>query len=585
MEYNKKAVVYARVSTEEQANEGFSIKAQLSELYRQAELLKMEVVHEYIDEGVSGKSISGRPEMKRLLTDARQKKFDIVLVYKLDRVSRKLKDALEISDELERNNVQLMSLQENFDTTTPMGKMVFQMISSFAELERNTIVGRVKMGMTERAKQGKFNGGLCLGYDSVNKHLVINEDEATIVKEVFNLAEQGFGLKAIARRVNDKGYKTKRGKLFSTNGIKQILDNPMYIGKIRFNQVLDWNEKRRNGKNANYILADGEHEQIIAQEQWDKVQHLRQKRSVKPSRSSEPYILSGLVKCPVCGHGMVPSRSKGSAGQTYRYYTCGEYHNKGKEACRPNSIRADKAEQQVFEELSRIASYPSVLKEIIEETNKQRSHSMEPIQEEMKLIKSKINKITNHIDKLMNALLDEELPQEIVKPKLVASQEQKQQLEKRLEALNTEITEADTTPIDYDSVKRLLGDFKELLSQATPEEQKLLLRSTIRDIQISLEAPRGIGRHITKINLHFDFTIDAMNDSYELLEKIYPDLEQQLDTWSTSSISYGKHKRDMLESLNSLPLFMVRFTPVNPKRAVDLLEEDEAHELVWISHF
>jgi site-specific DNA recombinase len=568
----KKAVIYARVSTEEQANEGFSIQAQLSELYRQAELLNLEVIKEYIDEGVSGKSIVGRPEMKKLLADARQRKFDIVLVYKLDRVSRKLKDALEISDELEHNNVQLMSLQENFDTTTPMGKMVFQMISSFAELERNTIVGRVKMGMTERAKQGKWNGGLCLGYSSINKQLVINEQEALIVKEVFNLAEQGLGLKAIARRINENGYKTKRGRLFSTNGIKQILDNPMYIGKIRFNQVENWNEKRRRGKNENFILADGEHEPIITQEQWDKVQNIRQKRSVKPSRSLEPYILSGLLKCPICGHGMVPSRSKGAAGQTYRYYTCGQYHNKGKEACRPNSIRADKAEQHVFEELSRIVSHPSALKKIIAETNKQRSHSMEPIQEEIKLLKSKINKIAGHIDKLMNALLDEELPQEIVKPKLVSSQEQKKQLEERLEALNTELTEADTSPIDYDSVQRLLGDFQLLLSRVEPEEQKILLRSIIKDIQVSLEAPRGIGRHITKINLFFDFTIDAMEDSYELLQKIYPDLEQQLYTWSTSSISYGKYKRDMLESLNSLPLFMIRFPSINPVSPVYLFE-------------
>ncbi|MDC3415114.1 hypothetical protein [Terrihalobacillus insolitus] len=224
------------------------------------------------------------------------------------------------------------------------------------------------------------------------------------------------------------------------------------------------------------------------------------------------------------------------------------------------------------------------LKEIIEETNKQRSHSTEPIQEEMKLLKRKLNKVTNHIDKLMNALLDEELPQEIVKPKLFASQEQKQQLEKRLEALNTELTEADTTPIEYDSVQQLLGDFKQLLSQAAPEEQKILLRSIIKDIQVSLDAPRGLGRHITKINLFFDFTIDAMPDSYELLEMIYPDLEQQLDIWSKSSISYGKYKRDMLESLNSLPLFMVRFPPHNPKRPIHLLQQNQPHQLVWQRH-
>jgi site-specific DNA recombinase len=565
MTSTKKAVIYARVSTEEQAKEGFSINAQLTDMRRYADLYQMDIIDEYIDEGASGSKIEGRLEMKRLLKDASSKKYNVVLFYKIDRMSRNLKNALDIVDVFHKNNIEIITLKESIDTSTPAGKMFFNIMSSTAEFERDTIVERVKMGMTERAKQGKFNGGLCLGYDSVNKHLVINDAEALIVKEIFNLTEQGLGLKAITGRINEKGFKSKRNKLFSTNAIKQILDNPMYIGKIRFNQVVDWNEKRRSGKNENFILADGEHEPIISQEQWDKVQNIRQKRSVKPSRSLEPYLLSGIIKCPVCGHGMVPSRSKGAAGQTYRYYVCGQYQNKGKEACRPHSIRADKAEQHVFEELSRIVANPSTLKKIIKETNNQRRHSMEPINEEIKQLKAKVSKVTNHIDKLMNALLDDELPQEIVKPKLVSSQEQKKQLEGRLEALNIEITEADTAPVDYDSVQRLLGDFKQLLSQVTAEEQKVLFRSIIKDILISLEAPRGIGRHITKINLFFDFTIDAMSESYDLLEKIYPDLEQQIEIWSTNSILYGKHKRDMLESLNSLPLFMVRFTSTNAK--------------------
>ncbi|MBT2583162.1 hypothetical protein [Planococcus sp. ISL-109] len=175
---------------------------------------------------------------------------------------------------------------------------------------------------------------------------------------------------------------------------------------------------------------------------------------------------------------------------------------------------------------------------------------------------SKINKITCQIDKLLNALLDEEIPKEIIKPKMVSSQEQKNQLENRLKSLNSEITEADTSPVDYDSIQRLLGDFQGSLSLVEPEKQKVLLRFIIKDIRISLEAPRGIGRHITRINLFFDFTMESMEDCFELLKKIYPDLGQQLNIWSISSISANKYKRDLLESLNSLPLFMIRFTVI-----------------------
>ena len=148
-------VIYARVSTEEQVSEGYSINAQKELLQEYAKTRNIQIVDEYIDEGRSGKSIEGRPEMQRLLKDARDNKFDTVITYKLDRLARKTRDSLDIVETLERHNVQLMSYSENIDTTTPGGKMFYTLISSFAEMERSTIIDRVKMGMKQRAKQGK----------------------------------------------------------------------------------------------------------------------------------------------------------------------------------------------------------------------------------------------------------------------------------------------------------------------------------------------------------------------------------------------------------------------------------------------
>ena|SRR5690606_37964266 len=130
-----------------------------------------------------------------------------------------------------------------------------------------------------------------------------------------------MGLKAITRRINEMGYRTKKNNLFNVLGVKNILTNPIYIGKIRFNQLEDWAEKRRKGKNTEYILADGTHEPIISLEQWENVQRIMKKRSYKPVRSHTPFILAGLLRCPKCGYGMVAGRSKGSSGQTYRYTT------------------------------------------------------------------------------------------------------------------------------------------------------------------------------------------------------------------------------------------------------------------------
>ncbi|GAE93884.1 phage DNA invertase [Gracilibacillus boraciitolerans JCM 21714] len=225
-------VIYARVSTEEQASEGYSIEAQKQLLRDYAKHRNIQIIDEYIDEGRSGKSIEGRPQMLRLLRDAKDTKFDAVITYKLDRLARKTRDSLEIIETLERHNVQLMSYSESIDTSTPGGKMFYTVLSSISEMERSTIIDRVKMGMNQRAKQGKWNGGIVFGYNVVDKELVVNEDEAAIVQDIFNLADKGYGFKKIAYDLNKRGIKTKKNKEFSTISIKTILNNPMYIGRF-----------------------------------------------------------------------------------------------------------------------------------------------------------------------------------------------------------------------------------------------------------------------------------------------------------------------------------------------------------------
>lgn len=579
------AALYARVSTEEQATEGFSIQAQIEDIETYAKRNNMEIVARYVDEGVSGKNISGRPEMKRLLKDIENKEFRMVIVYKIDRISRKSKDALEIAERCEQANVSLISIKENFDIATPMGKMIFQIMSNFSEFERNSIVDRAKMGMLQRAKQGLYNGGRVFGYESINKELVVNEEEAHVIRLIFDYAEQDLGYKAIVSRLNAMGYKTKRGAYFSINTIKTILDNPIYIGKIRFNRYQNWAEKHRNGKNDDYILVKGKHESIITQEQWDRVQLIRKKRSIRPSQSNAPYILNGLIRCPKCGYGMVSGSSKGEKGKKYRYYVCGLFHNKGSRACSAHSIRADLAEHQVFEELKRIASKPYVLKGIIDDINQKRSKAKEPINNEINILQSKLKKVDVRISNITNQLMDDPSLVSIFKPKLKELIEEKSIIQSNLEILNVEVDERDTTPIDGQALHQLLSNFEKVMRDASPDRQKALLRLIIKDIQISKDAPRGIGRKIKKINMYFDFTIEALEErTMDLIDAIRPEYIQPIEPWMLA-INDGKGISEVMASLNILPLKDVRFPPIYPKSPINLLHQYKPHQLVGKGHF
>lgn len=584
-----KGVIYARVSTEEQATEGYSIAAQKEALQEYARLRQIDIVDQYVDEGRSGKSIDGRPQMQQLLQSAKDQKFDVVLIYKLDRLSRKTKDSLEIIETLDQHNIQLMSYSENIDTSTPGGKMFYTVLSSVAEMERGTIIDRVKMGMTQRAKQGKWNGGVVFGYDNVNKELIVNEAEAAIVKEIFELANRGHGYKKITGELNRKGYKTKRNKDFSIGTVKGILENPVYIGKIRFNQHVNWSEKRRRGKNSNLEIFDGTHTPIISLLLWEEVHQKKKKRSFRPTQSNQPFILTKLLRCPVCGHGMVSGTSNGK----YRFYQCGQYKAKGATACKPYSINADMAEEQVLDELRLTVEKPYFIDKLVAMLNEQRLHAEQPLTEERKRVYSSKAKIEKQMDNIVNQLMDTPELQNVFKKKLLELQEAILNVDEHIQRVEEELNSLDTQPIDADALRNLLSHFDAIISRASAIEIKQLLSLFVKNIQItkeriSSEHRRQKSRQITKINLLFDFTIESMAgatgewfNEMASLDYIQPVDSSHLDLPSNNE----KTIRETLASLSVLPLFMIRFTFHNSKAAVNLFGQDEFHELVRECHF
>lgn len=510
----KRVAIYARVSTTEQAEEGYSIAEQERLLTDWCNNQGYIVYDVYADRGISGKSIKNRPALLQLLADSRQKEFDMVLVWKTNRISRKVLDLLNIVDELKNNYIDFRSHTENFETETPAGVMQYQMMAVVAEFERNTISENVKMGMNARAKTGKWNGGRVLGYDlqdvssqgDKRKHtqLVINDKEAQTVRYIFSLYTSGLGYKAIANKINKEGHRSKNGNPFSISTIKIILENPIYVGMIRYNVRRNWTDKRRGDINPNPIMEKGEHDPIILQVDWERAQQILKNRSTKPNRvHGGIFPLTGVLKCPKCGAGMVVSRTvnklKDGTKKTLEYYACGAWKNKGTSVCNSNSIRADKAEKYVFERLQQLATNTDLIQDIVNEVNSRRMNKDEPNKRELVELTKEREQLQTRKEKAMEMFEEGLVTRVELQGRMEKINELIEQVELRIQPLKIQLKSMNTHTIDEELIREIMGNFHQSFKQSiTQEQQKHLITLLIKQITINEE------REIDSIQIQFD---------------------------------------------------------------------------------
>lgn len=494
--------IYSRVSTIEQAEEGYSIDEQERLLIEYCKKKGYEVYRCYSDRGISGKDIKNRPALKELLNDAEEKKFDMVISWKINRISRKLADVLKIVDVLEQNNITFKSFSEPFETDTPAGKMQFQMMALIGEFERGTIAQNVKMGMCAKAKAGEWCGGRVLGYDLVavereggtkrsKTKLTINKKEAEIVKLIFNEYVKGKGYKAITSQLNKIGYKTKKGNNFSVASIRDILTNPVYIGKVRYNVRQNWSEKRRRNINANPIITDGIHEAIIDMITWDRVQAILASKKGKPSRIYDgEYPLTGILRCPKCGAGMVIMRTTNKlvdgTKKRIAYYACGNWKNKGTAVCNSNTIRVDKANEYVFSKISELLSNDKMIKAIVDNVNKERANKISPAKKEVEEIDKELEKLDKKKKKIFEAYEDEIITKDEFLTRKEELNNRVKVLEEQKAPLLVTLSDDVSQQIPYEFIKSILENFSKVLSgNITREQQKKLLHMIISEITIN----------------------------------------------------------------------------------------------------
>ena len=403
---------YIRVSTERQV-EGYSIEGQITQIEQYCQFNGYELVDIYADRGISGKSMN-RPELQRMLNDAKNEKLDCVMVYKTNRLARNTSDLLTIVEELHRQNVEFFSLSERMEVKNSTGKLMLQILASFSEFERNTILENIYTGQRQRALEGYYQGNLPLGYNNIpdnKKELMINQHEANIVKYIFESYAKGHGYRKIANALNHKGYVTKKGNPFSISAVTYILSNPFYIGKIQFAKYKDWNDKRRKGVNDKPVIAEGKHTPIISQSLWDKVQARKRQVSEKPQvHGKGTNILTGIISCPQCSAPMAASNTtntlKDGTKKRIRYYSCSNFRNKGSKVCSANSVRADVIEKYVMDQILEIVKSDKVLKQVVERVNQENQVDVAALNHDIAYKQQQFDEISTKLKNLIQTIED-----------------------------------------------------------------------------------------------------------------------------------------------------------------------------------
>ena len=314
---------------------------------------------QYNDGGYSGGNLE-RPALKRLLQDIKDGKIDCIVVYKIDRLTRSLLDFSKIIELLDEHKCSFVAVTQSFNTSNSMGRLMLNVLLSFAQYERELTSERIRDKFEASSKQGIWMGGNPpLGYDPKDRKLEINEEEAKIVKLIYQSFIETESVTETVRTMNALGHKTKtwqstsgklyQGASFSKNAIRHILQNPVYSGKVT-----------HKGK-----AYDGQHKPIILLKTWEKAQNIFTTRETNVSRSttriSAPPLLKGIFFCGCCGASMTPTYSIKKNGTKYRYYLCSSKHRLVDEQCAVRTISAAEVEGLVIEQVLKLLAKPEVV--------------------------------------------------------------------------------------------------------------------------------------------------------------------------------------------------------------------------------
>ena len=537
MKKQQKCYIYTGVFTSMQV-EGYSLDAQKDKLRKYADYQEMSIVGEYSDEGKSGKSVEGRPQFKQMLVDIESGKdnVDYVLVFKLSRFGRNAADVLSSLQKMQDYGVNLICVEDGIDSSKDAGKLMISVLSAVAEIERENILVQTMEGRRQKAREDRWNGGFApYGYQLVNGELIIAEDEAEIIRIIYDkFVNTTMGMAAIAAFLNNSGYKKKLRQNntiegFSTSFVKGVLDNPIYCGKLAFGRRK--NEKISGTRNEyhivkqkDYLLSDGIHEAIISEEMWNQAHRKRQETGVLQVKTHSPlheHILSGIIKCPVCGSGMygnVNRKKHPDRGyyKDYFYYAC--KHRKlvdGHRCTYKRQWNEDRINAAVEEIIRKFVKNPKFEQEI----RKQIGSSIDTSELDRKYdgLKDRLSQTTGAKNRLADQMDHLSVSDKNYDKKYNDMQERLDKLydeitdiENAMEEVETRLYNIRQDKISEDNVYQFLLFFDKLYDKFTDLEKKTFLKSFLSDVFIYEEEQKD-GRILKGLRFKFPIYMNGRN--------------------------------------------------------------------------
>lgn len=462
----RRVAIYVRVSTIEQAREGYSIKEQIKRLKTYCEAMGWIVVKIYVDAGISGSTIEDRPGLTDMIKEIAT--FDTVLVYKLDRLSRSQKDTLYLIEDVFLNsNVDFVSMTESFDTSTPFGRAMIGILAVFAQLERENIKERMMVGKQGRAELGKFHGSkwVPIGYDYIDDKLVINDYEKMQVLKIYDMYLAGKSLSGITKYMNTNGYKHKHGE-WSHKTVRRILTTKTYLGYTKHKD--EW--------------FKGEHAAFVDESKWDKVQkRIEERKGDTKYTNRYTAALGGLCECGHCGAKYTRRRGRThKSGYTVYYYSC---YSRSKTSpglvrdpnCRNMNFRREVLEDLIFEEVKKLA----INQEVVENIKKQRVEIDNSA--EIAILEEKLKDLDGRISKMIDLFSVGKIDITMVESKTAELQIEKMSLTEQLKILKY------TSNQSVSEIHELATDFVNIIEDGDDDEIRSILNQLIDKIVIDNE--------------------------------------------------------------------------------------------------
>ena len=524
-----KCYIYTRVSTSMQVD-GYSLDAQKDKLKKYAEFQGMVVAGEYSDEGKSGKNIEGRPQFMQMLKDIEtgKDKVDFVLVFKLSRFGRNAADVLSSLQHMQDFGVNLICVEDGIDSSKDSGKLMISVLSAMAEIERENILVQTMEGRRQKAREGKWNGGFApYGYKLENGELLIAEDEAEVIRIIYDkFVNTTMGASAIATYLNERGYVKKKRQnntldMFSAHFIELVLDNPIYCGKLAYGRRK--NEKIAGTRNEYHIVKqdeypvyDGVHEAIVPEEVWQLAQRKRQATGVKSEKIynlEHENILSGILRCPVCGaamYGNVNRKKKGDGThyRDYYYYSCKHRTTINGHRCGyKKQWKQEKIDGAVEEVIRKLVQNPKFEQAIRQKIGAR--IDTDELETELEQLRKKLRQLNGAKSKLGQQMDSLDISDKYYDRKYQDMEERLYKLYEEIDSVEAQIEEVETRIINVrqqkisgDNIYQFLLYFDKLYDKFSDAEKKEFLNSFIERIDI-YEQEQPDGRFLKHIKFRF----------------------------------------------------------------------------------